>query len=92
MPFLNSWKGATVVLTDGGGLQEETTALGIRQNTERAVMLHEGFKVLVGADPTRIVAEATKVLRGEGKQRWRPYLWDGRAAVRIGETLAKELA
>jgi len=97
MAFLNLWKDAAVVLTDSGGLQEETTALGvpcitIRENTERPVTVDEGTNVLAGTDPGRIVAEARKVLRGEGKQGRRPHLWDDKAAVRIVEVLAKELA
>ncbi|WIM06999.1 MAG: UDP-N-acetylglucosamine 2-epimerase (non-hydrolyzing) [Candidatus Nitricoxidivorans perseverans] len=96
MPFLNLWKDAAVVLTDSGGLQEETTALGvpcitIRENTERPITVEEGTNVLVGTDPARIVAEARKVLRGEGKQGRRPKLWDGRAAERIVEILFAEL-
>ncbi len=97
MAFLNIWKDAAVVLTDSGGLQEETTALGvpcitIRENTERPVTVDEGSNVLVGTDPERIVAEARKVLKGEGKQGRRPHLWDGKAAERIVAVLAKELA
>jgi UDP-N-acetylglucosamine 2-epimerase (non-hydrolysing) len=97
MAFLNLWKDATVILTDSGGLQEETTALGvpcitIRENTERPVTVDEGSNVLVGTDPARIVLEARKVLRGEGKQGRRPHLWDGKAAERIVAVLAKELA
>lgn len=97
MAFLNLWKDAAVVLTDSGGLQEETTALGvpcitIRENTERPVTIDEGSNVLVGTDPARIVAEARKVLRGEGKQGRRPHLWDGKAAERIVAVLAGELA
>lgn len=93
MPFLNLWKDAAVVLTDSGGLQEETTALGvpcitIRENTERPITVDEGSNVLVGTDPARIVAEVDKVLRGEGKQGRRPHLWDGRSAERIADTLA----
>ncbi|WP_256208813.1 non-hydrolyzing UDP-N-acetylglucosamine 2-epimerase [Nitrosospira sp. Nsp14] len=96
MAFLNLWKDAAVVLTDSGGLQEETTALGvpcitIRENTERPVTIDEGSNVLVGTDPARIVAEVRKVLRGEGKQGRRPHLWDGRAAERIVGILATEL-
>jgi UDP-N-acetylglucosamine 2-epimerase (non-hydrolysing) len=96
MAFLNVWKDASVVLTDSGGLQEETTALGvpcitIRENTERPITVEEGTNVLVGTDPQRIVAEARKVLRGEGKQGRRPHLWDGKAAERIVEILAREL-
>ncbi len=96
MAFLNLWKDAAVVLTDSGGMQEETTALGvpcitIRDNTERPVTVDEGSNVLAGTDPVRIVAEAKKVLRGEGKQGRRPYLWDGKAAERIVAVLTREL-
>ncbi len=97
MAFLNLWKDAVAVLTDSGGLQEETTALGvpcitIRENTERPVTVAEGTNVLAGTDPARIVAETRKVMRGEGKQGRRPRLWDGRAAERIVRILAAELA
>jgi UDP-N-acetylglucosamine 2-epimerase (non-hydrolysing) len=97
MAFLNLWKDAAVVLTDSGGLQEETTALGvpcvtIRENTERPVTVDEGSNVLAGTDPVAIVREARKVLHGEGKQGRRPHLWDGKAAERIVAILAKELA
>jgi UDP-N-acetylglucosamine 2-epimerase (non-hydrolysing) len=96
MAFLNLWKDATVVLTDSGGLQEETTALGIpcitiRQNTERPITIDEGSNVLVGTDPARIVAEVRKVMRGQGKRGRRPHLWDGKAAERIIGILATEL-
>lgn len=97
MAFLELWKGAALVLTDSGGLQEETTALGVpcitlRDNTERPVTVDEGSNVLAGTNPMRIVAEARKVLRGEGKQGRRPYLWDGQAAQRIVAILDRELA
>ncbi len=97
MSFLNLWKDAAVVLTDSGGLQEETTALGvpcvtIRENTERPVTVDEGSNVLVGTDPERIMLETRKILRGEGKQGRRPHLWDGKAAERIVEVLTRELA
>lgn len=97
MAFLNLWKDAAVVLTDSGGLQEETTALGvpcvtIRENTERPVTVDEGSNVLAGTDPEKIMLEARKVLRGEGKQGRRPQLWDGKAAERIVDVLARELA
>ncbi len=96
MAFLNLWKDAAVVLTDSGGLQEETTALGvpcitIRDNTERPVTVDEGSNVLAGTDPERIIAEARKVLSGAGKQGRRPHLWDGCAAERIVVVLAAEL-
>lgn len=88
MAFLALWKDALVVLTDSGGLQEETTALGVscitlRDNTERPVTVDEGSNVLAGTDSARILAEVRKVLRGEGKQGRQPHLWDGQAAQRI---------
>jgi UDP-N-acetylglucosamine 2-epimerase (non-hydrolysing) len=83
--------------TDSGGLQEETTALGIpcitiRENTERPITVEEGSNVLVGTDPIRIIDEVRKILRGEGKQGCRPNMWDGKAAERIVKVLAKKLA
>jgi UDP-N-acetylglucosamine 2-epimerase (non-hydrolysing) len=97
MAFLHLWKDASVVLTDSGGLQEETTALGvpcitIRENTERPITVEEGTNELVGTDPVRIVAEARKILRGEGKQGRRPQLWDGKAAERIVAILVREMS
>lgn len=97
MAFLNLWKDAALVLTDSGGLQEETTALGvpcvtIRDNTERPVTVDEGSNVLAGTDPVAITFEARKILRGEGKQGKRPHLWDGKAAERIVAVLAHALA
>lgn len=92
--FLNLWKDAVLVLTDSGGLQEETTALGIpcltlRENTERPVTLWEGTNVLVGTDPARIVAEAGEVLARGGKAGRIPEHWDGMAAERIVAALAE---
>jgi UDP-N-acetylglucosamine 2-epimerase (non-hydrolysing) len=97
MAFLNLWKDAAVVLTDSGGLQEETTALGvpcvtIRENTERPVTVDEGSNVLAGTDPAVIVRETRRILQGEGKQGRRPHLWDGQAARRIVAVLARELS
>ena len=97
MEFLNLWKDAVVALTDSGGLQEETTALGVpcitvRENTERPITVDEGTNEVAGTDPARIKQAAAKVLRGEGKQGRRPQLWDGRAAERIVEILRRELA
>ncbi|MFA7667560.1 MAG: UDP-N-acetylglucosamine 2-epimerase, partial [Burkholderiaceae bacterium] len=89
MDFLNLWKDARLILTDSGGLQEETTALGIhcltlRENTERPVTVDEGTNTLVGCDPARIVAAAQAALTGDGGSKGRrPALWDGRAAERI---------
>jgi UDP-N-acetylglucosamine 2-epimerase (non-hydrolysing) len=96
MAFLNLWKDASVVLTDSGGLQEETTALGVpcvtlRENTERPVTVDEGSNVLAGTDPERIVELALQAIAGKGKRGRRPNLWDGNAAVRIVDTLASRL-
>jgi len=96
MAFLDVWKDAALVLTDSGGLQEETTALGvpcvtIRENTERPVTVDEGSNVLAGTEPAAIVREAHTILRGEGKRGRRPHLWDGRAAERIVDVLAREI-
>lgn len=97
MAFLDLWKDAAVVLTDSGGLQEETTALGVpcvtlRENTERPVTVEEGSNVLAGSDPDAILAHVRAILRGEGKRGRRPQLWDGHAAERIVAVLARELA
>lgn len=96
MEFLNLWKDAAVVLTDSGGLQEETTALGVpcitlRENTERPITVEEGTNTLVGTDPVRIERALAKVLRGESRQGRRPQLWDGHAAERIVDVLQQEL-
>ncbi len=82
---------AKVVLTDSGGVQEETTMLGvacltIRENTERPITVTEGTNTVVGTDPERIVAEAARAWR-DGVVRRSPPLWDGRAATRIAEIL-----
>ena len=97
MAFLHLWKDARLVLTDSGGLQEETTALGIpcltlRENTERPVTVDEGSNQLVGNDPVRICELARQVLNAPSDAtRARPALWDGRAAERIVAVLAREL-
>lgn len=91
--FLYLWKDAAGVLTDSGGLQEETTALGIpcltlRENTERPVTIEQGSNLLVGGDMELLFGEAEKILREEGKTGAIPELWDGRAGERIAAVLA----
>jgi UDP-N-acetylglucosamine 2-epimerase (non-hydrolysing) len=81
-------KNAKLVITDSGGLQEETTALGvpcltIRENTERPITCTEGTNTLVGTDMNLLKAEVDKVLSGNGKAGRIPVNWDGRAAERI---------
>lgn len=88
LEFLSLSSQAALVLTDSGGLQEETTALGIpcltlRENTERPVTITEGTNTLVGIDPARIEEEAARVLDGGGKRGRIPERWDGRTSERI---------
>ncbi len=96
LDFLALMSQSRLVLTDSGGIQEETTVLGIpcltlRDNTERPVTVSEGTNTLVGRDPHRIVDEAVKVLKGRGKAGRIPKLWDGQAAERIVTILEKEV-
>ncbi|RJG07050.1 UDP-N-acetylglucosamine 2-epimerase (non-hydrolyzing) [Noviherbaspirillum cavernae] len=88
LQMLGLMKDARIVLTDSGGLQEETTALGIpcvtlRENTERPITATEGTNTIVGRDPERILAAFDDVMRTGGKRGRIPELWDGNAAKRI---------
>ncbi|HEX5083714.1 MAG TPA: UDP-N-acetylglucosamine 2-epimerase (non-hydrolyzing), partial [Blastocatellia bacterium] len=93
LDFLQLWSNARLALTDSGGLQEETTALGVpcltlRENTERPITIEQGSNRLVGSDPARIVGAAREILSGGASYRRRtPDLWDGHAADRIVEAL-----
>jgi UDP-N-acetylglucosamine 2-epimerase (non-hydrolysing) len=83
---------ARFVLTDSGGIQEETTVLGIpcltlRENTERPVTVSHGTNTLVGYLEDRIISEVSKILVGEGKKGRTPELWDGQAAARVVEVM-----
>ena len=96
LDFLCLLSKSTLVLTDSGGIQEETTALGVpcltlRENTERPITITEGTNVLVGADPAKIVAAARDALAGKGKAGRIPPLWDGHAAERIVDILLKQV-
>ncbi len=84
--------GATVVLTDSGGLQEETTALGVpcltmRENTERPITIEQGTNTMVGRDRAASLGALADILAGRGKRGRVPELWDGRAAERIAADL-----
>ena len=84
LEFLHLSLGARLALTDSGGIQEETTVLGIpcitlRENTERPVTCEMGTNVIVGSDPERIVDAAGRALRGEFPKGKAPPRWDGRA-------------
>jgi UDP-N-acetylglucosamine 2-epimerase (non-hydrolysing) len=97
LEFLGLVASAKMVLTDSGGIQEETTALGVpcitlRDSTERPVTVSEGTNVLVGSDPDAIRREARRVLDGSAKPGRTPALWDGHAAERIVDVLARDLA
>ncbi len=95
LDFLRLYSEARLVLTDSGGIQEETTALGVpcitlRTNTERPITVSEGTNQIVGTDPERIVAAAVDVLEGRrAVSRRIPEFWDGRAAVRVVDALAR---
>jgi UDP-N-acetylglucosamine 2-epimerase (non-hydrolysing) len=97
LEMLGLMAGATVVLTDSGGLQEETTALGVpcltlRENTERPITADEGTNTLVGRDAQAIRDGVAAILAGQGKRGRTPQNWDGRAAERIAADLYRWLA
>ncbi len=93
LDFMNLYSGAKLVLTDSGGLQEETTALSIpcltlRENTERPITISHGTNVLVGTNPQTITNAAFEILENKTSTGAKiPPLWDGHAAERICESL-----
>ena len=93
LDFLNLSSGARLVLTDSGGIQEETTALGIpcltlRENTERPITVEMGTNVVVCTDTAKIISAATTALNGSAKTALRqPPLWDGHTSERILDAL-----
>jgi UDP-N-acetylglucosamine 2-epimerase (non-hydrolysing) len=94
LDFTRLYSGARVVLTDSGGLQEETTVLGIpcltlRHNTERPITIEMGTNILVGTDPERIKQAAADILAGNSltSNKKIPPLWDGKTAARICDEL-----
>ena len=87
MEFLCLWKDAEIILTDSGGLQEESSAVGVRcvtlrDSTERPVTITDGTNILAGTNPARILDVARTALAQPASGK-RPLLWDGRAAERI---------
>ena len=98
LDFLRLFSGARVVLTDSGGLQEETTALGVpcltlRENTERPVTVTHGTNRVVGTEAGRIVRAASEILdspRAAGDAARVPPLWDGRTAERILDAILEK--
>jgi UDP-N-acetylglucosamine 2-epimerase (non-hydrolysing) len=94
LEFLNLLLDACLVLTDSGGIQEETTFLGVpcitlRNNTERPVTTTVGTNYLVGTNPNKIVETVHSVIEGNTRRGSVPQLWDGEAGARIMEILAK---
>jgi len=94
LAFLALQERAAVVITDSGGIQEETTylqvpCLTVRENTERPITVEMGTNILVGRDPGRIQKEVEMILAGQTKQGQVPPLWDGHAAERIAEIVAR---
>jgi UDP-N-acetylglucosamine 2-epimerase (non-hydrolysing) len=96
LDFLGLTADARLVLTDSGGIQEETTVLGVpcltlRDNTERPATVTHGTNRIVGSDPDVIRAEVQKILAGGEPQGRIPDLWDGQAARRIADVLEREV-
>lgn len=92
LEMLGLMSGATVVLTDSGGMQEETTALSVpcltlRENTERPITVDQGTNTLVGRNREMILHNIDQILATGGKRGRAPELWDGRAAERIASHL-----
>jgi UDP-N-acetylglucosamine 2-epimerase (non-hydrolysing) len=93
--FVRLTRDAALVLTDSGGVQEESTILGVpcltlRENTERPATVTHGTNRLVGTDRGRLLEAAEEVLRAPRPARRRPELWDGRAASRIVDVLVRQ--
>jgi len=96
LDFLSLNERARIVLTDSGGIQEETTVLGVpcltlRENTERPATVDHGSNQVVGVDPERIFAAAYSILQRPAQPFPRPPLWDGKAAARIVSILCDQL-
>ena len=94
LEMLGLMQTARLVLTDSGGMQEETTALGVpcvtlRENTERPITVEQGTNTVVGQDPARILAVVDDILRTGGKAGRIPELWDGQASQRIAAGAAR---
>jgi UDP-N-acetylglucosamine 2-epimerase (non-hydrolysing) len=95
LEFMKLMMHARLVMTDSGGIQEETTALGVpcltmRENTERPVTVTEGTNVLVGRDRAKILRHVDRILAGRRRQGRVPKYWDGRAARRIVRVLEQQ--
>ena len=97
LEMLGLMSAAALVLTDSGGMQEETTALGVpcltmRENTERPITVEQGTNTVVGRDRGRILGLVGEILEHGGKRGRTPELWDGHAAERIAAHLSRWIA
>jgi UDP-N-acetylglucosamine 2-epimerase (non-hydrolysing) len=95
LDFLCLMDHARLILTDSGGIQEESTILGVpcltlRENTERPVTVEQGTNQIVGRDPKKILLAAERVLSAERRPMSAPELWDGHAAERIVKVLLEK--
>jgi len=94
LDFLHLIANSNFVLTDSGGIQEETTILTIpcitlRKNTERPITVEEGTNVIVGSDKKKIISESFKIIKGDKRESKIPKFWDGKASQRIIKILLK---
>ncbi len=90
-------RSSKLVISDSGGVQEETTALGVpcltvRENTERPITIEEGTNTLIGTSPEALIAAAEDILANGGKTGRIPALWDGKAALRIVDVIEAQFA
>lgn len=95
LDFLALEQHARLVITDSGGIQEETTGLGVpcltvRENTERPITVSMGTNVLVGKDMDCLTQQVRRILAGNGKKGTLPPLWDGNAASRISQAIVSD--
>ena len=92
LEMLGLMQSAKFVMTDSGGIQEETTALGVpcltlRENTERPITVSEGTNTVIGTDMARLVAVVDEIINTGGKAGRVPEYWDGQAATRIAQII-----
>ena len=97
LDFLSLTKNSKIVLTDSGGIQEETTALGIpcltlRDNTERPITVEKGTNKIIGNEESKIVKEFNEIIRGKINSHEIPELWDGKTAIRIADIIEEEIS
>jgi UDP-N-acetylglucosamine 2-epimerase (non-hydrolysing) len=94
--FVTLARDCTLVATDSGGIQEETTVMGVpcltmREGTERPITVEEGTNIIVGLDPLRVGQAVDEILAGRGKKGRIPAGWDGNAAARIVDAIERML-